>query len=89
MNTARDFNPSKLSAEELQVMVFAMMGELQKQGVFVPKIVNATQAIELLPFGKDTFWKLVRSGTIIAHYPIPGGYPVFFMDEIYKKIKES
>lgn len=66
-----------------------MMGELQRQGIFVPKIVNATQAIELLPFGKDTFWKLVRIGKITAHYPIPGGYPVFFMDEIYKSIKNS
>jgi predicted DNA-binding transcriptional regulator AlpA len=34
------------------------------------------------PMGRDTFYRLVREGHITRRFPMPGGRPVFSVEEI-------
>ena len=34
------------------------------------------------PFGRDTFYKMVRAGRIAKHHPYPGSRPVYSVDQI-------
>ncbi|GAA6196653.1 hypothetical protein NBRC116598_20970 [Pseudophaeobacter arcticus] len=50
------------------------------------KFVTGVQAIRSprWPFGKDTFYKMVREGMIKKHHPYPGSRPVFSVAQIDK-----
>lgn len=43
------------------------------------KFVTGVQAIRSprWPFGRDTFYKMVRAGRIAKHHPYPGSRPVY------------
>ncbi|CUH87331.1 hypothetical protein PH5382_01257 [Phaeobacter sp. CECT 5382] len=48
------------------------------------KFVTGIQAIRSprWPFGRDTFYKMVRNGLIHKHHPYPGSRPVFSVAQI-------
>jgi len=48
------------------------------------KFVTGVQAIRSprWPFGRDTFYKMVRAGRIAKHHPYPGTRPVYSVDQI-------
>jgi hypothetical protein len=58
------------------------------------KFVTGVQAIRSprWPFGRDTFYKMVRGGLIKKHHPYPGSRPVFSVaqiDQIYHQSSEE
>ena len=48
------------------------------------KFVTGVQAIRSSrwPFGRDTFYKMVRAGRIEKHHPYPGSRPVYSVAQI-------
>ena len=48
------------------------------------KFVTGVQAIRSprWPFGRDTFYKMVRAGRIVKHHPYPGSRPVYSVAQI-------
>jgi hypothetical protein len=48
------------------------------------KFVTGVQAIRSprWPFGRDTFYKMVRAGRIKKHHPYPGSRPVYSVAQI-------
>jgi len=48
------------------------------------KFVTATQAINSprWPFGRDTFYRMVKEGHITKRHPYPGSRPVYSVSEI-------
>lgn len=84
------FENKEFPTEVLDRFLFALSGrmnELFDGGVEQP--VTSERAWEYLGVSKDTFYRLVKAGTIKAHF-IPGlSTPFYLRSEIYQLIKKS
>ena len=71
-----------------------MPKDLQNRGTVIPddaKWVRGTQAIDSdrWPMGRDTFYRLVRNGHITKFFPVPGGNPVYSVEQIDQLFEAS
>lgn len=88
MSAEKHLNPSDFSDEQVERLVFAIIGKLSNYG-FVVKPLKGKEAMRQMGLSSRTFYKWVDLGIIIPYRPDPDGDPVYFLDQMVEGAKNA
>jgi hypothetical protein len=85
----KHLNPSDLTTEQLDRIAFAIMGHLNRYGLFIPRPMKMKEAMAFCQVSRTTFQHWINIGKIKDHRVDEKGNPLFLPDEMYQAIKNS
>jgi hypothetical protein len=85
----KHLNPSDLTTEQLDRIAFAIMGHLNRYGLFIPRPMKMKEAMAFCQVSRTTFQHWINIGKIKDHRVDEKGNPLFLPDEMYATIKNS
>lgn len=88
MSAQHQLNPSDYSEDQLKTLAFAIVGVLNKYGVWQEAPLDREAAAKFTHYSVDTIDRLRKQGKIKAHYLSPG-IPLYYPSELNKAIKGS